>query len=53
MLGIALASFRDKDGADRFLVLPGDDVKVTFPTAGTPPKRSAILSRSSISTKAR
>jgi lipoprotein-releasing system permease protein len=23
---------------DRFLVLPGDDVKVTFPTAGTPPK---------------
>jgi len=36
--GIGLASFRDSDGNDRFLVLPGDDVKVTFPTAGTPPK---------------
>ena len=36
--GIGLASFRDSSGMDRFLVLPGDDVKVTFPTAGTPPK---------------
>jgi lipoprotein-releasing system permease protein len=36
--GIGLASFRDSGGTDRFLVLPGDDVKVTFPTAGTPPK---------------
>jgi lipoprotein-releasing system permease protein len=36
--GIGLASFRDKAGIDRFLVLPGDDVKVTFPTAATPPK---------------
>ncbi len=36
--GIGLASFRDGSGIDRFLVLPGDDVKVTFPTAGTPPK---------------
>ena len=36
--GIGLASFRDSSGIDRFLVLPGDDVKVTFPTAGTPPK---------------
>jgi len=36
--GIGLASFRDTTGVDRFLVLPGDDVKVTFPTAGTPPK---------------
>jgi len=36
--GIGLASFRDSAGLDRFLVLPGDDVKVTFPTAGTPPK---------------
>jgi len=36
--GIGLASFRDSGGVDRFLVLPGDDVKVTFPTAGTPPK---------------
>ena len=36
--GIGLASFRDSSGVDRFLVLPGDDVKITFPTAGTPPK---------------
>ena len=36
--GIGLASFRDNTGVDRFLILPGDDVKVTFPTAGTPPK---------------
>jgi lipoprotein-releasing system permease protein len=36
--GIGLGSFRDATGIDRFLVLPGDDVKVTFPTAGTPPK---------------
>jgi len=36
--GIGLASFRASTGIDRFLVLPGDDVKVTFPTAGTPPK---------------
>ncbi len=36
--GIGLGSFRDAKGIDRFLVLPGDDVKVTFPTAGTPPK---------------
>ncbi len=36
--GIGLASFRDSSGIDRFLILPGDDVKVTFPTAGTPPK---------------
>ncbi len=36
--GIGLASFRDSNGMDRFLTLPGDDVKITFPTAGTPPK---------------
>ncbi len=38
VLGIALASYRGQDGKDRFLVLPGDDVRLTFPTAGTPPK---------------
>jgi lipoprotein-releasing system permease protein len=38
VLGIALATYRDKENRDRFLVLPGDDVKLTFPTAGTPPK---------------
>jgi len=38
IMGIALASYRSNDGKDRFLVLPGDDVRITFPTAGTPPK---------------
>ena len=39
---------------DAFLVLPGDDVKLTVPTAGQPPKAvDATRSRSSISTKAR
>lgn len=38
VMGIALGSFRARDGSDRFLVLPGDDVKITIPTAGTPPK---------------
>jgi lipoprotein-releasing system permease protein len=38
ILGIALACVREKDGADRFLLLPGDDIKVTFPNAGVPPK---------------
>jgi len=38
VLGIALANFRDRDGSERFLALPGDDVKLTFPTAGTPPR---------------
>jgi lipoprotein-releasing system permease protein len=38
ILGIAMASIRDKEGTDRFLLLPGDDVKVTFPNAGIPPR---------------
>jgi len=38
VLGISLASFRTSDGQDRFLLLPGSDVKITLPTAGTPPK---------------
>jgi len=36
--GIAMTSYRTSDGNDHFLVLPGDDVKLTFPTGGTPPK---------------
>ena len=40
-LGIALASFRDHGGKDRFYVLPGDDVKLTVPTVGRPPKASS------------
>ncbi len=38
VLGIVMASFRRPTGEDSFLILPGDDVKLTFPTAGTPPK---------------
>lgn len=37
ILGIGLASFR-RDGQDHFLLLPGDDVKLTLPTVGTPPR---------------
>ncbi|MBS0211322.1 MAG: ABC transporter permease [Planctomycetes bacterium] len=38
VLGIALATFRDELGEERFLVMPGEDVKLTFPTSGTPPR---------------
>ncbi len=38
VLGMALVTYRNRDGRDRFLVLPGNDVKLTFPTSGTPPK---------------
>lgn len=38
VLGIALTSYRTPDGEDRFLALPGDDLKLTFPTVGQPPK---------------
>jgi lipoprotein-releasing system permease protein len=34
VIGIVLASIRSRNGEDRFLVLPGDDVKLTFPTVG-------------------
>jgi lipoprotein-releasing system permease protein len=36
--GIALFSYRDHDGVDRFLMLPGDDVDIFVPTAGDIPK---------------
>lgn len=38
VLGYALATYRGHDGVDHFLVRPGEDVKVTLPTAGTPPR---------------
>ncbi len=38
VLGIALGSYRDATGKDQFMVLPGDDVEVTYPSAGKPPK---------------
>ncbi len=40
VIGFALASYRDKTGTDRFLVLPGDDVQLTVPTNGRPPTAS-------------
>lgn len=44
ILGIALGSYRTKEGEDRFLILPGDDVKLTFPncfaSSGKPEARS-------------
>ena len=43
VVGIALGSFRDRKGVDRFLVLPGDDVIVSYPTAGMPPKIESSL----------
>ncbi|OUT62687.1 MAG: hypothetical protein CBB70_15510 [Planctomycetaceae bacterium TMED10] len=38
IIGYALAQVLGHEGDHYFLVLPGDDVKLTFPTAGTPPK---------------
>lgn len=38
VLGMALGSFRDVSGEDKFLVLPGDDVEVSFPNVATPVK---------------
>ncbi len=37
VLGIALVSSRTPAGEDRFRVIPGDDVKLTFPTTARPP----------------
>ncbi|HUY33957.1 MAG TPA: FtsX-like permease family protein [Pirellulales bacterium] len=36
VLGIALSSFHDQEGEERFLVLPGDDVQLAFPNASIP-----------------
>ncbi|MBA4104498.1 MAG: hypothetical protein C0485_01985 [Pirellula sp.] len=38
VLGIGICGFRTPDGEDHFLGLPGDDVKVSFLLAVTPPK---------------
>jgi lipoprotein-releasing system permease protein len=42
ILGLMIASVRHRDPDDEvrdyFLVRPGDDVNITFPTAGAPPK---------------
>jgi lipoprotein-releasing system permease protein len=38
VLGIAMAGYRDRKGVDRFLAVPGDDVKIAFFTVAQPPK---------------
>lgn len=37
VLGINLSSYRTEDNEERFLLQPGDDVRVTFPNAAIPP----------------
>lgn len=38
VLGIALSNYRDEAGHERFLLMPGDDVRVSFPSASIPPR---------------
>lgn len=38
VLGISIAAYRDASGSDRFLLLPGDDVTLVYPSAGDQPK---------------
>ena len=38
VLGIGVCSYRMGDGSDRFVALPGDDVRVSFPKASLPPE---------------
>ncbi|QDS98113.1 ABC transporter permease [Adhaeretor mobilis] len=38
VLGIGICGMRLANGSDHFLALPGDDVKISFPTASMPPK---------------
>ena len=38
VIGLALAAYRMSDGSEQFFLLPGDDVIITVPTAGTPPR---------------
>jgi lipoprotein-releasing system permease protein len=38
VLGIGLCAYRQLDGSDGFLALPGDDVAISYPTAAKPPK---------------
>jgi lipoprotein-releasing system permease protein len=37
VLGIAMTSWRSQQGEDKFLAIPGDDVKITFPNVAHPP----------------
>jgi len=38
VLGIGTCSYRDANGSDQFVALPGDDVRVSFPKASLPPE---------------
>ncbi|HEY4232928.1 MAG TPA: ABC transporter permease [Lacipirellulaceae bacterium] len=38
VLGIALCAYHNLDGSEYFRALPGDDVEITYPSAGKPPK---------------
>jgi lipoprotein-releasing system permease protein len=38
VLGIGLCAYRALDGSDGFLAVPGDDVKISYPTTAKPPK---------------
>ncbi len=38
VLGIGLCAYRNSDNSDGFLVVPGDDVQICYPTAAKPPK---------------
>ena len=43
VLGINLCAYRTAGGAERFLLIPGDDVRLTFPSAGAEPKATMSL----------
>ncbi len=38
VLGIGTCGYRTEDGSDRFIALPGDDVRISFPKASLPPE---------------
>lgn len=38
VLGIGLCSYRTLEGADGFLAVPGDDVKISYPVVAKPPR---------------
>jgi len=38
VLGIGVCGYRDPDGSDKFVSLPGSDVRVSYPTASMPPE---------------
>ncbi len=38
VLGIGLCGYRGQNNTESFLALPGDDVEITYPSAGKPPK---------------